>query len=189
MNCWEFEQHVADYVEGGLDEKLRRRMDEARAANFACDQLACVHEQILVALEETPQVKAPAGLADRIMAEARIQEHLFAAEQRAFRRGIWLGVVAAAVSAVALSIFLFMFDLNTGAATLATVKAIGNDWMAMVSSTLFSWFKATGAAMKSSVNLPLLGNPAPVYMLVLSTIASGVFAWFREEIMAAVDCF
>ncbi|MBW7995247.1 MAG: hypothetical protein FVQ81_01500 [Candidatus Glassbacteria bacterium] len=189
MDYQEFEQHVAEYVEGGLDPELRRRMDAARAADPACDQLAGIHEQILHTLEETPQVDAPAGLADRIMAEVRVREQLVAAEQRAFRRGIWLGVAAAAMGAVALAIFLFVFDLSTGAATIETARATGSGWMAKVSNTLYGWYDTAGVAMKANVDLPLVNHSAPLYVLVLSAIASGILAWFREEVMAAVDSF
>ena len=45
MDYREFEQHVADYVEGSLDPALKRRMDAARASSPELDQLARVHEQ------------------------------------------------------------------------------------------------------------------------------------------------
>ena len=66
MDYQEFELHVADYVEGTLDRELSLRMDEARAADPALDQLARLHEQILAAFEETADVEAPAGLGEKI---------------------------------------------------------------------------------------------------------------------------
>ncbi len=189
MDYHEFEQHVADYVEGALDDELRRRMDAARAADPACQQLARVHEQILAAFEETPQVNAPSGLADRIMAQARLREELAAAETKAFRRGIWLGVVAAAVTATCLAVVLWTIDFSTGAGTLDAVRAAGNNWLTSASVTLYGWLEDARVAMNHNVPLPLIGRAVPMYMVVLSAMASAVLAYFRDEIMATVDSF
>lgn len=189
MDYHEFEQHVANYVEGSLDPALRRRMDKARAENPACEKLARVHEQILAALGETPQVDAPAGLADQIMAEARMREQLAAAEQKAFRRGIGLGIVAAAVIATGLAVVLWTIDFSTGASTLEAIRSSGNNWLSMASATLYGWIDTAGVALNHNVNLPLVNRTVPLYMVVLSVMASAVLAWFRDEIMAAVDVF
>ncbi len=189
MDYQEFEQHVADYVEGALDSELHQRMDAARAADPACETLATVHEQLLAAFEDTPQVSAPAGLADRIMAEARLREALAAAEQKAFQRGIGLGIVAAAVMATSLALVLWTIDFSTGAGMLDAVRASGNNWLTAASTTLYSWLEAARVAMIHNVNLPVVNREVPLYMVVISGMASAVLAYFRDEIMAAVDSF
>jgi len=189
MDYHEFEQHVADYVEGALGKEQRQRMDEARANDPACEQLARVHEQLLAAFEEIPQVTAPSGLADKIIAEARLREKLSAAEQKAFRRGIWLGVVAAAVMATSLAVVLWTVDLSTGTSMLDTVRTTGTGWLTGVSNTLYSWLEAARIAMVHNVNLPVVNREVPLYMVVLSGMASAVLAYFRDEIMATVDSF
>ena len=161
MDYREFEQHVADYVEGALDIELRQQMDAARAADPACDQLARLHEQILAAFEDMPQVEAPAGLAERIFAAAEVREQLAAAEQRAFRRGIWLGVVGAALGAAALTMMMFMLDLRTETATLETATTAGSNWIAQATATLFSWLNTGEAAMSYQVSVPVIGRTDP----------------------------
>lgn len=178
MDYKEFEQHVVDYVEGALDGEMQRRMDSARASDPACEALAQLHEQILAALEDTPKLEAPAGLTDKIMAGARMQEQLLAAERKAFRRGIRLGVAAAAVGAAALAVLLFTYDMSTG-----------NEWIAGISNTLYGWLGSAEALMQAEVELPVVNRPVPVYVLVFSAAVSGVLAWFRDEIMAVVDSF
>ena len=186
MDYQEFDQHAADYAEGALDNELRSLMDSARAMDPACDQLARLHERILAVLVETREVEAPAGLAERIIAEAEFRDQLLAAEQRAFRRGMWLGVAGAAVGAAALAMFLFIFDLSTGAGTLDAVKNVGNKWMAQVWYTLSGWFGSAGTFMKSEIALPVIGSSMPVYVLILSALITVLLAWFREEIREAV---
>jgi len=189
MDYREFEEWVADYVEGKVDDELRRRMDEAREADPKLDELARLHEQILSALVETPEVKAPAGLAEKIMAEAVLHERLSALEQKAYRRGIGMGIAAAAVSAFSLALFLWMFDFSTGAATLDTVRTAGSSWLAQISFTLYGWANAVNAALLTKVAIPLVNQSMPVYILLLSLLVTGVLAFFREEIIAAVDSF
>ena len=189
MDFKEFEQYVADYVEGNLDEDLRRRMDKARAASPKLDELARLHEQILTALADAPQVKAPAGLAEKIVAEAAVLERLAALEQKAYRRGMGIGIAAAAVGAFSLAICLWMLDATTGTATLDAIRAAGNNWLAQASLTLIGWLDTAGTALQAKVSIPVVQQTVPVYILLLSLLVSGVLAFFREEIMTAVDSF
>jgi hypothetical protein len=189
MDYQEFEQHVADYVEGTLDDELRARMDAARRADPACEQLARVHEQILTTFEETPEVQAPGGLSERIFAQARVREQLVAAEQKAFRRGIWLGVIGAAIGAAALVVMIFVMDMRTGAATLENATSAGTNWLTQAAATLYGWLDAAGAAMDYNVTLPVIGRTVPIYVLVVCGMFTAILAWFRDEIMAALDSF
>ncbi|MCE5251421.1 hypothetical protein LLG96_14505 [bacterium] len=68
MKCTEFEDNIAAYLEGFIDENLRRAMDEHRTACPACARLAKAHSLILKSLDAAEPVKAPDGLADRILA-------------------------------------------------------------------------------------------------------------------------
>lgn len=186
MDYREFEQNVADYVEGALEEGLRCRMDAARAVDPACDRLARLHEQLLVALQETPELEAPAGLAERIFAKAENLEQLLAAEQRAFRRGMWLGVAGAALGATALAVLLFVLDLSTGSGTLDATATAGNNWIAQVSYKLYEWFGSAEALMKSEIVLPVVGGAVPVYVLLISAAVTALLAWFRDDILDAL---
>ena len=189
MDYQEFEQNVADYVEGALDDQLRERMDAARAADPACDQLARLHEQILAALDETPEVEAPAGLAEKIIAAAQVRNRLVEAERKAFKRGIWLGIIGALAGAVTLGVFMYLLDLRTDAATLETAVAAGDSWLTSASATLYGWMEAVGKVMNYDVALPVIELSVPLYLLLLWGMASAVAVYFREEIMEAVDIF
>jgi len=189
MDYQEFEQHVADYVEGTVDDELRARMNAARAADPACEQLARIHEQILAAFEETPEVTAPAGLAERIFAEAGVREQLVATEQKAFRRGIWMGVIGAALGAVSLAVMMAVLDLRTEAAALENATTAGTNWLTQAAATLYGWMDAAGMAMSYNLALPVIGRSVQVYVLVLCGMFTAILAWFKDELMAALDSF
>ncbi len=187
MDYREFEQHVADYVEGGLDSELRRRMDEARASDPSCERLVCLHEQLLDELKDTEEIHAPDGLAERIIFRAENLEHLLAAEKRAFRRGMWLGAAGAALGATALALLLFIFNQSSVSGILNEITNTGNDWLTQVSYPLYRWLGSAGALMESEITLPFLGVSAPVYVLILSAVVTAFLACFREQIMEAVE--
>lgn len=187
MEYREFEQHVADYVEGGLDSELRRRMDAARASNPACERLARLHEQLLAEIKNAQEIQAPEGLAEKIILRAENLEQLLAAQQKAFRRGVWLGVAGAAIGATALAALLFMFDLTAGTGALNAAANAWNAWIAQLSYKLYGWFGAADAFMKSEIVLPVIGSSTPVYILILSAVVTAFLAWLREEIMEALD--
>ena len=71
MDCTQFEANAAAYAEGAVSENIRRIMDTHRLNCQTCESLARVHEFVLNSLDETEPVKAPAGLADKILAAAQ----------------------------------------------------------------------------------------------------------------------
>ncbi len=74
MNCQEFETRIPEYLDGVADGFVIRVMDEHRNACKDCSFLLKLHEQVLLALNETEPVSAPEGLADRILAAAAAEE-------------------------------------------------------------------------------------------------------------------
>ncbi|MFH1070770.1 MAG: hypothetical protein V1794_14230, partial [Candidatus Glassbacteria bacterium] len=60
---------------------------------------------------------------------------------------------------------------------------------AQISFTLYGWANAVNAALLTKVAIPLVNQSMPVYILLLSLLITGVLAFFREEIIAAVDSF
>lgn len=115
MDYKEFEEHVADYVEGLCDESLRRRMEEKRAEDPSCDRLACLHENILAALQDTPEAKAPAGLSEKILAAVEIEESQFATERRSFREYVLSSLPVAASIAAAFTVLFYSMRDNLNA--------------------------------------------------------------------------
>ena len=112
MDYREFEEHVADYVEGLCDDSLRRRMDAKRSEDPACDQLASLHENILNALQDTPEVKAPAHLSERILAAVEAEKIQLAAENKSFREYVLSSLPIAASVAAAFTGLFYAFKTN-----------------------------------------------------------------------------
>jgi anti-sigma-K factor RskA len=133
MDYKEFEEHVADYVEGLCDERLRRRMEEKRREDPACDQLARMHENILAALQDTPEVKAPAGLSERILAAVEAEESQIAAESKSFREYVLSSLPIAACAVAALTGLFYTLKDNLYAAA-----QFGLGW----SQALSNWFNS-----------------------------------------------
>ena len=67
MDCREFEKNITAFVEGSLKIALHRNMEEHRVSCPKCAKLAEVHRVIFASLNNTKPMKAPAGLADRIL--------------------------------------------------------------------------------------------------------------------------
>ena len=74
MNCREFEDKVAAYIEGALSGEPLREMESHRASCPKCARLAELHQVMFAALNDTQPVHAPRGLADRIFAAAEAEE-------------------------------------------------------------------------------------------------------------------
>ena len=73
MDCKQFESNIAAYAEGAVPEHIRRLMETHRLNCQTCESLARIHEFVLHSLDETEHVKAPAGLADKILAASQAE--------------------------------------------------------------------------------------------------------------------
>lgn len=71
MNCRDFEENVTAFAEGSLETALQRNMEEHCASCPNCAKLAEVHQVIFASLNNTEPVKAPRGLADRILSAVK----------------------------------------------------------------------------------------------------------------------
>ncbi|MBN1292421.1 MAG: hypothetical protein JXB48_11335 [Candidatus Latescibacteria bacterium] len=74
QDCKKFEEHVEAYTDGLLSEGLSIFMDKHRAVCPQCARMAKAHSVILKSLRETKPLKAPAGLADNILAQIAAAE-------------------------------------------------------------------------------------------------------------------
>jgi len=152
MDYREFEEHVADYVEGLCDESLRQRMDAKRAEDPACDQLARLHENILAALQDTPEVKAPAHLSERILAAVEAEESQLAAENKSFREYVLSSLPIAASVAAAFTGLFYTFKAN-----LYGAARIGLGWV----QTFSGWFGAESGELAAQADKSVsAGNQA-----------------------------
>lgn len=152
MDYKEFEEHVTDYVEGLCDESLRKRMDAKRAEDPACNQLARVHENILAALQDTPEVKAPAYLSEKILAAVETQESQLAAENKSFREYVLSSLPIAACVAAAFSGFFYAIKYN-----LNTLAQISLSW----GQTFSGWFGVESGELAAQADKSIsAGNQA-----------------------------
>ena len=67
VDCGVFEDNIAAYTDGLLDSELSGNMDTHKAACASCGDLALAHDLVIASLTSTEPVKAPAGLAARIL--------------------------------------------------------------------------------------------------------------------------
>ena len=103
MDCKHFEENIAAYVEGLVGENRRQAMDKHRATCQACNRLARVHGFILTSLNTTEPVRAPAGLAARILGTVETEKARVVSLPFSWRKTL-IEVLAASV--VLFAIFL-----------------------------------------------------------------------------------
>ena len=83
MNCKEFEDNIASYMDGLLDSDIRRIMVEHRESCPECARLAKAHSFIMKSLDSAEPVKAPLSLAERILAQVEAEQQCAAYEKAA----------------------------------------------------------------------------------------------------------
>ena len=110
VDCKTFEDNVAAYIDGFLKGSLHRAMDGHRISCPSCAHLADVHKTVVASLFTAEMVRAPEGLADRILAavEGELHEtYETAAGVNSFTRyGILAAACASYGSLVAASVIL-----------------------------------------------------------------------------------
>lgn len=74
MECNDFEMKIPEFLDGAIDTADRRKMELHRESCPSCARMFALHEQILLALDSAEPVKAPAGLAERILAAVAEEE-------------------------------------------------------------------------------------------------------------------
>lgn len=102
-----FEEHVAAYVEGLLDQRKSAIMDAIRRSNPELDELAIMHEQILTMLNSTEEVQAPVHLRENILAAVRTETADMLALETAVKRKAFL--ISSSFFAVSLALLAALF--------------------------------------------------------------------------------
>ena len=185
IDCRVFKDNAAAYVEGLLEGDMLGGMLKHREYCTSCDRLAKVHTMILASLNDAEPVRAPEGLADRILAAVEVEQ---AETERAFtfrRFGIFSTALATAGSLVAASITLIGLlniqipSINTQSPNLDffwVLVSKGNwftiavtAWAHLVASVLTA--KEYAAALIPNLlpeSASILFNPVQIPMLSLS---------------------
>ena len=195
MDFKQFEENVAAYVEGLLDEKMMRAMEAKRAECPECDNLACLHENILAALNSTEPVKAPAGLEQRILAVVEAERAEAAALQKTKRRALVVSLSAAAAVLAGLVPFL-IGALGKGAASIpdtsegfSIVIIFAARWWAGVETMFFivtdsnRWpsLQLLMQYLTQRIEIPNVPVTIPGYYLFALVSALAVMAWVTRD--------
>ncbi|MFC1490551.1 anti-sigma factor family protein [Candidatus Latescibacterota bacterium] len=110
VNCGVFEDNIAAYTDGFLSGDLLRNMDKHKTACTSCESLANAHDLVLASLSSTEPVKAPEGLAARILhaveADATQTKESFGLVKLIKKYRVFSTAAAAATSLVAASIII-----------------------------------------------------------------------------------
>ena len=187
MDCKQFESNIAAYAEGTIPEHISRLMETHRLNCQTCESLARVHEFVLHSLDETEHVKAPAGLADKILATA--QAEAVQSQRVPFP---WRSLVPQLAAAAAMFFAgFYMFSENISNVFNKLSGSLPNEPTQVVLSKLdisniFSRFgsisipeawldvlKGGIGLINQSVALPYLSYQVPIYYFA----ALGILAW------------
>jgi hypothetical protein len=194
MNCREFEDKIPEYLEGILDERLEKLMDEHRITCAGCARAVKIHEYVLATLDNTEPVKAPAGLAEKILAAAEAEKAPAPVKQFPGYREYFLG--AAALVAAAFGIFnLIGYILGTpGVKTASERFTVGWGNIPDFSTTLQGWMSGIQAAfwqvasykgfysLYTPVQIPYFSHEVSVFylgvyaaILIIPTLAAWMY--------------
>jgi hypothetical protein len=191
MECRHFKSHIPDYLERAADPGLLRAMDMHRSSCRECADALEIERFVAAALTETPRMKAPAGLAERILAAAEAETAMVPARKRfTFPKAIFLPV-AASVAFIAGGLSYLVHLLPTPVEINAvSVSASGNatslnDIVYGALAHLYGYIiMFWGRFCDQPVMLPDLHISVPVYFL---TFVPMVIAAFTVTAMFFLD--
>jgi len=141
LDCRVFENHVAAYVEGLLENNLLGSMEDHRAACSSCESLVNIHKTVFSSLDTAEPVMAPEGLAGRILSAVEVES---AENEKAF------GVIKS---------YSRYWKLTTGLAAAGSLVAaliilVGNIFKSFF--TTWKWFVDIEALWLNITVLPLI---------------------------------
>jgi hypothetical protein len=197
VNCREFENTIPEYLEGILDAETERLMTEHR---LSCRDCACavkIHEYVLVTLNNTERVKAPAGLAEKILAAAEADK--VPARVRKFPKySANISLAAAFVFATLAFFNLIVYILeNPGVRTAADRLISGWNSISDWPSIMQGWIVSAQAAVESSrgmydilftpVQIPYISFCVPSYFFIayavtLICLTLNAWVYFRDTL-------
>jgi len=195
MDFKQFEENVAAYVEGLLDEKMMRAMDVKRAESAECDSLARLHENILAALENTEPVTAPAGLGRRILAAVQAEEAETAVLEKTRRRALAVSLSTAAALLAGLVPFM-VGALKQSAASisgasegLSVITVFAAHWLAGIETMFFIVTDSNRwptlmrflEFITKSIAIPSVDITIPGYLPLAMVTALAVLFWTTRE--------
>ncbi len=196
MNCREYQNLIPEFLDGTIDRGLGTAVGSHIETCPRCARALAFHRAVFDALETAEPVKAPAGLADRILAVAEA-ETAAAHALRPSRFRLLLAIpVAAAACVLGTVAYLITVITQTPAAHVASESILGRLATiqyapAMLKALVYGmigadWF----AAATAPVTVPGMGYDLPVYFIVfcgtmMSLTAAAAWTFFNAPLSAA----
>lgn len=201
LDCRVFENHVAAYVEGLLEGNLLSAMEEHRASCSSCEHLMSVYKIVISSLNTAEPVRAPEGLAGRILSAVEVEsaktEKIFGAVESYSKYGRLAAAVAAVGSLVAASLILVGNITKGFSAVWNWPTNIGALWsdVTVLPLILQAWIAGIIPAeqwvqinlLLEPVQLPYLSlSFPPYYFVVFIVLATSVWAFLRKSIYYSI---
>lgn len=201
LDCRVFENHVAAYVEGLLEGNLLSDMEEHRASCASCEHLMSVYKIVLSSLNTAEPVRAPEGLAKRILSAVEVEsaktEKAFGVIKSYTRFWKLTTGLAAVGSLVAASIILVGNITKGFSAVWNWPTNIGALWsdVTVLPLILQAWIAGIIPAeqwvqinlLLEPVQLPYLSlSIPPYYFVVFIVLATSVWAFSRKSIYYSI---
>jgi hypothetical protein len=188
MNCRDFETHIPNYLDGIPDDWFLREMEEHRASCAVCARTLAYHRYVFDVLASAEPVKAPAGLAARILAAAEAETApAFVPVKPWYAHPMFIPLAAAVIFVAGAFAYAAEYLFRTPA-----VRVISDAFTDMVSSapdlvTLAApaWLYGRLCArwpqeITMTVPIPMTDVSVPAYFIAFSVLSLGVLgviAW------------
>ncbi len=196
MNCRDYQDLIPEFLDGTIDRGLGTAVDSHIETCPRCARALAFHRAVFEALETTEPVKAPEGLADRILAAAEAETAYETAANSRPRFFLMLPVAAAACILGTVAYFISII-LRTPVVHVTSENILGRLAAlqyapAMIKASICGmiatdWF----ATATAPVTVPGMGYDLPVYFVVLSATmmaltAGAVLAFFTSPLSTAI---
>ena len=203
MNCHEFEENIAAFVDGKLEGELLAAMTGHRQSCSSCGRLADAHDFVLASLDNAEPVMAPKGLKSSIL--NAVEAYEAETSKAAARRSVFGNRVAAFAAAGSLvaallplskllvkrfpDIVLTMERMNKTEESLVTIEAFFSAIRVQASIILLyiqnqftgirlpgQWFHVLNR-IAEPIQIPYLSFSMPPYTMAAFVILS-VISWY-----------
>ncbi len=180
VDCGVFEDNIAAYTDGLTDDELLRNMDKHKAACTSCGSLANAHDFVLASLNSAEPVKAPEGLAARILtaveADAAQAKKSFGLVKLIKKYGVLTTAAAAAAGSLAAASVIilggFSGNLSSGgllaegmSALFARIEAIPFLMHARIAGSIPAEYWQHINLLLRPVDIPYLGTSIPMFTI------------------------
>ncbi len=202
VDCGVFGAHIAAYIDGALDSEMAGNMNRHKAACASCGNLANAHELVMESLTSAEPVKAPTGLAARIITAVEREP---ATEKSPVIVGLYrkygplATITAAAISLAAASVIIIegLAHILTGSqytpgilgSVFAQITALPYLAQAWIAAMIPADYWPQINLLLKPIEIPYIGTSLPMFSLaaffILSTSSFLYFSLSKSSYSAA----